>query len=835
MRVRDLAFALTGLALAACASPAIAQDDPFGPIQELIGQIIDGPIAPGAQQPEEIVAEEVAPGEFQGGITLPEDPALRRRLAQAVRLAANGRPEDAAQALGRLAESVGDSDRFIRVDAQSLRSLKAEVHRLIGESPPDVREAYELAFGPAARRMLDEAPADPAMVRRVATLYPHTAAGADALYRLAKTCGDEGAFAEAAACLDRLLAIHPEAAARFEPTLSLRLAAYRFASGDRAGAEAALANLPQPSPDELVRLTRADGSPVGEFAVATLLAQMTAESFTGRERFTFHPADADAPQPPTSDPFLIPRWSAASGEADAVERGRLLGLAAPAVFPTVVGDLILTPTEQGFVAYDAATGVRLWSYPSHETASPSADKTWTGLAKGRLSTDGRAVFLVETEGGAEPPSSPQAGAAMQMAQQQWAFFAVQGPVAFPNAAPGIEASAATTPTPGTNYLTALDVTPPRQGNRLWRVGGESGCNEPALARHAFLGPPLTAHGRLYVIAEHERTVRLAVLEATTGRLEWSLDLGQAEVPLSLDPQRRRIGAVPTLTRGTLLCPTGGGSVVAVDLAGRSLLWGFRYPRSSPPVVADWDAGASASPDVPGWLDATIRVAAGRALLTPPEAGDAYCLDLQTGQPLWQRPRGEDLFIATADADHVLLVGRAGTTLVNAADGTTIGSPMPFPNGTLPSGRGYDADGSYVQPLSDGSLLRVELATGSAAVAASPSRALTLGNLIWHGGMMLSLGPDFLRAFDARQQLETDLAATLAASPDDPVALLRRADLHADARRYAEAIADCRRAYSADPSPAARNRLIAALLDGVRNQLPEAVDYEAELDRLATLR
>jgi hypothetical protein len=131
-------------------------------------------------------------------------------------------------------------------------------------------------------------------------------------------------------------------------------------------------------------------------------------------------------------------------------------------------------------------------------------------------------------------------------------------------------------------------------------------------------------------------------------------------------------------------------------------------------------------------------------------------------------------------------------------------------------------------------MRVSLADGSSSVV-RPARGIDLGNVVWHDGTMLSLGPGFLRTFDDRDRLAARVAETLRARPADVTALLRRADLHAEAGRYAEAIADCRRAYVAGPTPLTRNRLVAALLDGLRINLPDAAGYDAELDRLAEAR
>ena len=43
--------------------------------------------------------------------------------------------------------------------------------------------------------------------------------------------------------------------------------------------------------------------------------------------------------------------------------------------------------------------------------------------------------------------------------------------------------------------------------------------------------------------------------------------------------RRLAGLSPSYANGILVCPTGANSVVAVDLATRALLWGYRFKRS----------------------------------------------------------------------------------------------------------------------------------------------------------------------------------------------------------------------------------------------------------------
>ena len=90
----------------------------------------------------------------------------------------------------------------------------------------------------------------------------------------------------------------------------------------------------------------------------------------------------------------------------------------------------------------------------------------------------------------------------------------------------------------------------------------------------FLGPPLPLMGQLYALGETNGEIRLLALEADTGKLLWSQQLAAAEQNVMADSQRRWAGASPSYADGVLVCPTAAGAVVGVDLATRSLVWGY---------------------------------------------------------------------------------------------------------------------------------------------------------------------------------------------------------------------------------------------------------------------
>ena len=126
-----------------------------------------------------------------------------------------------------------------------------------------------------------------------------------------------------------------------------------------------------------------------------------------------------------------------------------------------------------------------------------------------------------------------------------------------------------------NLLVALDLA--KQGYQLWAVGGTTGDN-PALAGAFFLGAPLPVGDQLYALAEFTGEIRLVCLDARTGGLEWKQPLANLEESANhaTTLTRRLAGASPSLADGILVCPTSAGAVVAVDLATRTLRWGYQY-------------------------------------------------------------------------------------------------------------------------------------------------------------------------------------------------------------------------------------------------------------------
>lgn len=770
---------------------------------------------------------------------------VRKPLLRARKAVAEGRYTEAAVELGQLlaneaAEDAEAQDYFLLEaegqPASAPTSLKAETRRLLASLPPAGRDAYEAQFGGQAQALLEEALAAgtgdklAALIRR----FPHTRAGYQASLVAARLELSRGHPVAAALFLQRL-ADTPPAVAQLEPELSLlRAVCWRCADMPEK-ARAALAELKARQPQAKLRLgdkevkLPADGT--------DLLAWL--DQHLGPWRPTAGAAPAEwlvyrgDPQrnAPTRGglPLISYRWRVPTALDRADERliepmakqyrdeGRP---ALPAAQPLVVGETILMRTPDKLLGVHLRSGKRIWVWPpwDEEPAErpgnrfssqflPLATSTreqevhqriWEDAAHGQLSSDGQSVYLLHELGYAN------VGAFMP----HQVFI---GPGGVLRAGAGV-------PKPY-NVLAALSVA--RQGAALWMVGGEHGTDEPKLANAFFLGPPLPLAGKLYALAEFNGEIRLVVLDARNGHLEWQQQLAHADVQtIVVDGARRLTGASPSYADGVLVCPTSAGAVVAVDLPTRSLLWGYQYLKAPADPQQRNFGFAQFYPRPPKpvgarWADATITVADGRVLLTPVESDELHGLDLLTGKPIWQPVKRDDgLYLACVDAGKVVLVGTGQVTALRLADGQPAW-PAPLKLSEPPSGRGFYSGHGYYLPTTRGELLQIDLEKGT-LVQRTPT-GLVLGNLVCYGEEVLSQGPDWLATFPQVEPLRQRVAQALAANPNDVAALASQGELLLQQGKRQEALATLQRAYALAPQEdTVRASLAAAWLTALRD-------------------
>lgn len=739
------------------------------------------------------------------GIFLPSDRLRERQLDQARQAIAAGSFSDASTVLDDILG--GDADSFLRSadGGTTWSSVKAEAAELLDAMPAAGRDAYELQFRARAERMLAQALAtdDREQVVAVARRWFHTPAGQAAAVVTALDCLSNGQPLSALAWLDRLA--RRGDADRFEPATSLMRAVAAYEAGDREAAEAAIADASRQGDAESLAMagrTLAAGAADGQRIA--FLDRVFGVSADGAETAGGQALAAREQQGGDSRPWLMAggtpsraRLSTASrpllaarfrvpltrhpGESRLLARQRLMARdrerpLLPAGQPLVVGDTIVLRSPLGLLGVDFATGKRIWleagRFDDDAGLAGLADsgegdggeqpvaRGYEDLTTGMLASDGRLLFAVE---------SPAAASASL----------TQTRIVRPFGMAGGSFSG--------NVLSAYD--PAEKAALVWRLpstddavgddepgpGFRPGLQGAAVRSPWYLGPPLPVGNELYVLVEELGEIRLDVLEAATGSLLWSQPLAELDEDRRIEQPgsrlRRLAGLSPSLDDGVLVCPTGAGGVVGIDVATRTLLWAYRY-ESRPQedivrlpngmIIRRGGRGLAevADDDQQRWVDALPVMADGRVFLTPAESDELHCLDTRSGKLAWKVARRDGLLIAGVDGPRVIVVGSEGVTALDVVDGS-LAWPDRFAfdsvrQGAMPSGRGVLCDGRLLLPVDAPAVLEIDLTDGTLASLSAGSETIP-GNLVAYRGEILSQSIDSLDAFYQTGPLSEALA------------------------------------------------------------------------------
>lgn len=770
-----------------------------------------------------------------------------RLLTRARQLLDEKRYSEAVKGLGEVLDSAEDGVLpSPGGEDEPVRFLKAEAVKIISALPAEGRQAYHREYAAGAQRALDAAvkAGDVSGIERVAGQFFHTPAGYEATSLLANVHLDHHRALAAALCFERLRET-PDAAKTREPLLSFKTAAAWFWAGKPERAQQTLVELKQRSPKGRLLVGGKEVALFSQDAQALLWlasavgVQASAETAASDEWRMFRGNAARNATNAGSRPLLNPRWQIHSSYEPAV-RQNVADLkqsfvdqnltALPGLHPLIVNDgkrdVVLFRTTLNLLAADFATGKRIWEVPVDETEpqQPNLDangqssnpqqvfqaleeRLWDDAAYGTLSSDGANVYAIEdlTSG----PSGTPVNRRM---------------VILPN---GLRRD----PSPRVyNRLAAYELK--SEGKLRWALGGPAGPEQLPEAETFFLGPPLPAAGRLYVLAESKSQIRLLAIDPQKDPLkgeslvEWSqaiADLNKDITASQVDNRLRRLAGVsPSYADGVLVCPTAAGTVAAVDLATRALRWGYAYQNDAEVEhrsrLEAHSRGAAAGPGDGDdhWVGATATLAEGSVLLTPPDSRDLHCVSLADGRKLWTVPRLDGLYLACAQDGKALIIGRNAVRAVKLADGSPAwtSASVALPSGGMPSGAGYYHAGRYYLPLTTAEVAAIDLATGEIDRSASP-RGSVPGNLVCYKGAVLSQGADVLERFEQVSVQRERVARKLAENPDDAIALVEQAEILLDGDKLPAAIASLKQALSLDPQGRSRELLVESLLEALR--------------------
>jgi outer membrane protein assembly factor BamB len=780
------------------------------------------------------------------GVFPPPDRASKRRLDMAGQMLEEQRYGEAVRLLGSLLESAEDYFFKPTADAPVYRSLKAEAGRIIGTLEREGRESYELQFGARAKQALRQAAADgdATQLADISRQFFFTQAGADATYLLGRHHLDQNRPLAAAMCFERLRG-SKAASDRLEPALSVSLASCWVRAGKPEKAKEALARLKRDYPrGEIV----VGGKNVKLFAneskalawLGDTVGEQQAVSRTGDGWALFRGDENRNATTEGDRPLLNVRWRQRTADDRSVEkfvtklRGDYISqemLALPSFHPLAVGGVVLMRTAFATQAVDFASGKLVWRYPASDESfeqflkvgaagqqgqnaqlySGLAQRVWEDAIYGTMASDGDSVYFVDDLG-------------LGLSASPGTTIMHNGRRVVLNANPRTN-----------NLLVARELR--TQGKLKWQVGGTNGEDEPKLAGAFFLGPPLPLSGQLYVLAEMKgQEIRVVALNSQTGAMQWSQQLAVVEQPVGQDSYRRNAGAVPSYADGVLVCPTSAGAVVGLDMTTRSLSWGYQYPRSAN-MPDRFNAARFAI--YPGqdrqagdhWVDGTATIVDGRALLTPVDSDQLFCLNLADGKELWKQDRGSSLYVACVHRGHVVLVGRNGISAVNLSNGSKAWPDIELPSGSMPSGRGFASGDNYFLPLTSAEVARFDLQAGRLVDRSRSRSGHVPGNLICYRDSVVSQGVDSLETYYQLGALKKQIAKTLAERPDDPRALAASAEVKLDEGALGEAVELLRKSYALKNDETTRQNLVSSLLEELRVDFKAHRGVVEELDRL----
>lgn len=807
---------------------------------------------------------------------LPREPQVLADISAARALLTAGDYEAAIDALQSLIEH-GEDFFEIEMEKPSGSAL-GRVESLLREMPSEAIETYRRRYEPLAAQRLAAARArdDLTELLEIVRTYPLTLAATEAAQAAGDLAFDQGETALAARIWERLLldlAPGPQrTAALIEISRAWTLAGQPESA---ATSVSELSTLTQTSPIEyegklLAPPATGDATWLNKVfgPVAPLVPQRTNDWHMGggHPRRWGHgplvsPLQRDSWVYPLIDQYDV--FSRKPGD-EAEERHqkfetmlrnletKYLRNAALKITPMLVGSPLVdgeTVLVQGLgsvKALDARTGQLKWSgvvkddtflYFAERNYDDSnerlvdiflAQRTWLNQTGASLASDGRQVYSISGTG----------------------MVGVQRPNLFmPNR--GQPTRNELTP-PSDNRLITYDI---QSGRLKWEVGGPSVAvqvdeNGPLtgeskrLAGAFFMGAPLPVDGQLFILAEHRGQIRLFSLSPETGETDWSLPLLNPDSPIAFDETRRMYGLSPSYAGGLLICPTGEGVVVAIDPLLRRVAWIHQYqprsvimndrvmlmmrfqPRSRNESGLPMDSMLRAR----RWFDVSPVLIAGRILLPAPESNQLYCLDMETGKPLWSLERKDGLFVAACTERHCLIAGERNIQAFRLSDGKPAWS-QEIPT---PTGRGIVSGGQYLLPVATNEILAIDMKTGRilARSPIDPARNYNAGSLVAAGDRLLMQTASELIGLRPLSEMSREIASNLNVPDTRALALAEQGELLLIQGREPEAVALLKESLQLQDSVPTRRLLVWSLLDRLKFESAGSLGLIDELKKTA---
>ncbi|MFO0942645.1 MAG: PQQ-binding-like beta-propeller repeat protein [Pirellulales bacterium] len=790
--------------------------------------------------------------------------ALQRLLNEGKSAIAEGRYSDGVAALGAILQDDGDTlpedlrgqDFFLRPgNGEVVQSVKGRAVEELNQLPEEGRKNLEIQFGVKARQLLDQAIAqrDMSKIANIARKFVHTDAGYDAMLLESQYKLTNG-YPLAAASILRSLLSYPAARNRLGVGLAESAVVCWLQVDNSQRALATLEQAAKDFPGESLTIRGQQIALENKDAIVKALQNELSKRAFNRSASSWLVTGGSPSRNATNQvslPLPNEEWvfdihssrpeGMALQEAEEVERknGRLM---IPRFDLRMIGDTVVSRSNDStIVGINLQTGLFTWQRPTSATVAPLKEtdwmpgdsqlskelknRIWGSNAFGRISCDNQRCFHV-----------------------------VQKPIDLEEVRGlGVGLKYAST--------TRLECVSLYGGKIVWSLGGAD-SDEPSLATAFFLGPPLPYAGQLYSLIEINGQIELIVLDPATGRLQWRQQLATSPQQIEYDQFRQSHGLMPSISDDIIVCPTGSGGIVAIDLLTHTFRWGINFGPTQNRGSTQFGGGFGMIDYEPldrGWFDEGLIIENGMVAFTPPESDWLICYDLLTGEELMRRSRASAAYVAGIfDGGVILVNGNSVQSLERGKDISALrratapdpnrqtGRPRSEPRLAINSslvrwetnfpermtlvGRGIWQDGFLMLPLSGGRIIQVELKTGKIVDSTTVSKPL--GNLYVHKDTMLSVGPTSITAFYTRERLQATVAERLTANPKDNWAMNHQAQLLLAEKKTKQAFQLLMDSYTSHPDDVETQFfLIDAMLAGLQEDFGYFSQYAQQLDAI----
>jgi hypothetical protein len=634
--------------------------------------------------------------------------------------------------------------------------------------PRSVLLEYERLHGPNAAQILNRA--GKGAIPVTALRYGHTKAGQKALEKMAVWHEQAGLSLPAALCYDRLLQ-WPYHERKAETKLLFQAAAAYRRAGDKANSDRLVKHLQRLLKDapvelkelevklEKIKIAAADDWVVfrgnaarnghGPAGVPKVKAQEWARPTIKDRMYLDKPISEDNYTDPCADAEQWLKRALAQHQANK-------GVLTPGTFPLALGPRaayrsycgVTTATLRGFkdgdivykpgdidwksTQFEGSLGVLL-STENNKNIAPNVGNWLTTYSQagahvivfeneqvGALSADAKFIYAVDDLAVPIPPAFLSKNNRGVTADQY-----------HEDAKPRVH----------WNNLQAFEI---ETGKMAWRLGQSFEWrsidkHDPFYESH-FLGAPLPLGGLLYALNEkNDGTLRLVCIDPKKGEALSITPLANVRERYLYDPNRHVRTCHLAYQDGMLVCPTNAGTVLGVDLATQTLRWAYSYR----PVGETDPAKLTLTP--PTWRGAAPVLHDGAVLVAAPDDDAVHCLDLRDGTPRWRVKGDGEHYLASVHGDRVLLVGKDHCRALALKDGKQLWKLAI----DEPTGLGVlAADGLYTLPVRGKAvaLWTIDLKKGEVVARQALKQEEPLGNLVIHGGRLLSQSATRVQAF-----------------------------------------------------------------------------------------